>query len=262
VNYDSKWHGTLTLRSALANSYNIPALLVQDAVGAKEVIKTARKMGLTTDLPEVPSLTLGAGSVRLLEMTAAYGVLANGGVRVDTTPFLRISTLDGRVLHELGEPYRDKEIWPQVAYMVTDILADAAARRPMFGTVLDLTGGRTAAVKTGTANDYRDSWTIGYTPSLVVGVWVGNTDNSPMLQVAGSLGAGYIWKDFMDAALAGRPDEPFPLPPDLVRAPVCPGSKDTDLFMGGPPPSCPEPLRAGPEWKVAVPTPTPAPRAR
>jgi 1A family penicillin-binding protein len=253
VNYDGRWHGTLTLRSALANSYNIPALVLQDAIGARAVITTARKMGLTTDLPEVPSLTLGAGTVQLLEMTAAYGVLANEGVRVDTTPFLRVETLDGRVLWELVHPYQDREIWPQIAYMVSDILSDAAARRPAFGSVLDLAGGRTAAVKTGTTNDYRDSWTIGYTPSLVTGVWVGNTDNSPMLQVAGSLGAGFIWKDFMETALAGRPDEPFLVPDRIVRAELCPGDGRPDLFIDGAPGSCPEPLRGGPDWKVPLP---------
>jgi membrane peptidoglycan carboxypeptidase len=176
-------------------------------------------------------------------------------------PFLKITTLDGRVLYELGEPQPDREIWPQVAYLVTDILSDNAARRPAFGNVLDLAGGRTAAVKTGTTNDYKDSWTIGYTPSLVTGVWVGNTDNSPMLQVAGSLGAGYIWKDFMDQTLAGQPSEPFPVPPGIYRGPACPNSKTVDVFMDGPFPTCPEPLRAGPEWRVALPPPTPTARS-
>ncbi|HEV2121255.1 MAG TPA: penicillin-binding transpeptidase domain-containing protein [Chloroflexota bacterium] len=253
VNYDGSWHGTVTLRSALANSYNIPALLLQDAVGAKEVINVARKMGIKTDLPAVASLTLGAGTVRLLEMTAAYGVFANSGLRVDTTPFLHVSTLDGEVLYQLGEPQGDKEIWPEVAYMISDILSDRQARRPAFGNVLDLTGGRTAAVKTGTTNDYKDSWTIGYTPSLVTGVWVGNTDNSPMLQVAGSLGAGYIWKDFMEVALAGRPNEPFSAPRRMVWSPLCAEDTTVDVVMDGPPGSCPEPHEAAESWRVALP---------
>ena len=263
LNYDRRWHGTVTLRSALANSYNIPAVLLQDAVGTAEVIRTARKLGITTALPAVPSLTLGAGTVRLLEMTAAYGVFANLGVRVDTTPFLQIATLDGRVIWKYTEPVRDREIWPQVAYMISDILSDRAARRPAFGNVLDLAGGRTAAVKTGTTNDYKDSWAIGYTPSLVAGVWVGNTDNSPMLQVAGSLGAGSIWKDFMDQTLAGKPNQPFPVPADVTWAPLCAEKPAVDVMIGGPPGSCPAPLAASPEWRVGLPPrpprPTPSP---
>lgn len=191
--------------------------------------------------------------MKLLEMTGAYGVFANLGARVDTTPFLRIETLDGQTVWELGEPEQDREIWPQVAFMINDVLSDRAARRPAFGNVLDLAGGRTAAVKTGTTNDYKDSWTLGFTPSLVTGVWVGNTDNSPMLQVAGSLGAGYIWKDFMDATLRGQPDEPFPIPAGLVWAPACAEAKHADWFMDGPPGTCTEPLKAPPEWKANVP---------
>ncbi|HEU5317856.1 MAG TPA: PBP1A family penicillin-binding protein, partial [Chloroflexota bacterium] len=210
LNYDLRWHGTITLRGALANSYNIPAVLLQDAVGTQNVITTARKLGISTELPAVPSLTLGAGTVKLLEMTGAYGVFANQGQRLDTTPFLSVTDQEGRTLYQL-QPDPDREIWPETAFLITDVLSDRNARRPAFGNVLDLAANRTAAVKTGTTNDYKDSWTIGYTPSLVVGVWVGNTDNSPMLQVAGSLGAGYIWKDFIDQTFAGQPDEKFPV---------------------------------------------------
>ncbi|MBI3973405.1 MAG: PBP1A family penicillin-binding protein [Chloroflexi bacterium] len=235
VNYDLRWHGVVTLRSALANSYNIPALLVQEAVGTKEVIKMARTLGINTDLPEVVSLTLGAGVVRLLDMTSAYGVFANGGVRVEPTPFQKIVDSHGNTVFELSQPKGEQVIAPEVAYMITDILADNAARRPMFGSVLDLAGGRVAAVKTGTTNDYKDSLTIGYTPSLVAGVWVGNTDNSPMLQVAGSLGAGYIWKEFMDTTFKGRPIERFEVPSGATRGRICSG---TDLFMPGTTPTC------------------------
>ncbi len=241
VNYDGRWHGTLTLRQALANSLNIPALLVQRAVGTKEIITTAHAMGITTDLPEVMSLTLGAGTVRLLDMASAYGVLANGGVRVPPTPFLQITDRQGRELYRLEteRPQSQRVVAPEVAYLLTDVLSDNNARRMEFGTVLDLAGGRIAAVKTGTTNDYRDSWTIGYTPSLVVGVWVGNTDNSPMLQVAGSLGAGYIWKDFMNSTLAGRPIERFTPPPGVERGRIC---GQTDVFIKGTSPVCALPV--------------------
>ena len=254
VNYDGKYHGTVSFRSALANSYNIPALLVQDAVTTAELIKMARTLGITTELPPVASLTLGAGVVRLLDMTSAYGVFANGGVRVEPTPFLKIMDRDGRVIHELDQPRGQQVIPSFVAYQVADVLSDVAARRPMFGNVLDLAGGRIAAVKTGTTNDYKDSWTIGFTPSLVTGVWVGNTDNSPMLQVAGSLGAGYIWKDFMDATLRGFPSQPFVMPPDAVRAPVCPFQRATDVFAADAVPrSCPPTVVPSREWQGYVP---------
>ncbi|MGI8423870.1 MAG: transglycosylase domain-containing protein [Chloroflexota bacterium] len=253
-NYDGKYHGTVSLRSALANSYNIPALLVQDAVGTPEVIKMARTLGVTTELPPVPSLTLGAGVVRLLDMTSAYGVFANGGSRVEPTPFLKITDSHGAVIHELTQPRGQQVIPGFVAYQVADVLSDVAARRPAFGNVLDLAGGRIAAVKTGTTNDYKDSWTIGFTPSLVTGVWVGNTDNSAMLQVAGSLGAGYVWKDFMEQTLRGQPSQPFRMPADAVRAPICPLQRATEIFaIDAVPKSCPPTLVPGREWQGYVP---------
>jgi membrane peptidoglycan carboxypeptidase len=186
-------------------------------------------------LPEVTSLTLGAGVVRLLDMTSAYGAFANGGVRVAPNPFLKITDREGHVLYELKNPQSEQVIAPEVAYMLADVLSDNAARRPAFGNVLDLAGGRIAAVKTGTTNDYKDSWTIGFTPSLVTGVWVGNTDNSAMLQVAGSLGAGYIWKDFMDTSLRDAPIERFTMPPGVARGKVC---GVTDLYIQGTNPGC------------------------
>jgi 1A family penicillin-binding protein len=264
-NYDQKFHGTVTLRSALANSYNIPAVLVQEAVGTKEVIKTARAMGITTDLPEVMSLTLGAGVVRLLDMTSAYGAFANNGQRVEPTPFLKITDREDHVIYELS-PKPEQVIAPEVAYMVADVLSDTAARRPAFGNVLDLSIPRTAAVKTGTANDYKDSWAIGFTPSLVVGAWVGNTDNSPMYQIAGSLGGGYIWKEFMDYALKDRPDEKFVTPPGVFRGRVC---GVTDLYLNGSSPNCAlgsgatvpgaATARTGQPPAPAAPTPKPTP---
>ena len=249
-NYDEKFHGVVTLRGALANSYNIPALLVQEAVGTKEVIKTARAMGITTDLPEVQSLTLGAGSVRLLDMTAAYAVLANSGVRVEPIPFIKITDSRGQVVFDLGQPKGDQVISPEVAYMVSDVLSDAQARRPAFGFSLDLDYGIAAAVKTGTTNDFRDSWTIGYTPGLVVGAWVGNTDNSPMAQVPGSLGAGYAWEEFMETVLRGKPVEHFTPPPGVTRGTVC-GRRD--VFIAGSTPTCTM-------GSIAVLLPTPTPR--
>ena len=251
MNYDGKFHGTVTLRSALANSYNIPAVLVQETIGTKELIRIAQALGVRTALPEVQSLVLGAGTVRLLDMTGAYATLANAGVRREPTPFLQITDSSGRVLYDAATAPTTEAISPDTAYMVTSILSDNRARYPMFGTVLDLSGGRLGAVKTGTTNDYRDSLTIGYVPSLVVGAWVGNTDARPMQQVAGSLGAGTIWKEAMEAFLKGHPNEPFSQPAGVVRATVC-GANDL-AFAGAPAPQCGI-AGAGP---VRTPRPTP-----
>jgi 1A family penicillin-binding protein len=260
-NYDEKFHGSVSFRSALSNSYNIPAVLVQEAVGTKEVIKTARAMGITTDLPEVMSLTLGAGVVRLLDMTSAYGAFADNGMRVPPTPFLKITDREDHPIYELT-PKPEQVVSPEVSYMIANVLSDTAARRPAFGNVLDLNIPRTAAVKTGTANDYKDSWAIGFTPSLVVGAWVGNTDNSPMFQIAGSLGGGYIWKEFMEYALKNQPNEQFVMPPGVTRGRVC---GVTDLFLNGSSPSCllgagvtiPGALTTGLPQPTTVPRPTP-----
>ena len=251
VNYDGKFHGTVTLRSALANSYNIPALLVQETIGTKELVRFARALGIVTPLPEVESLTLGAGTVRLLDMVGAYAAFANDGIRVDPTPFLRISSKSGTVIWDATEVRGERVLPSEAAYMVTSVLSENRARYPMFGTVLDLAGGRIAAVKTGTTNDYKDSLTIGYTPSLVVGVWVGNTDSKPMMQVAGSLGAGGIWKEFMDTWLKGQPQETFPMPATVRTGMVC-GVPEL-LYIGAPPPQCGI-AGAGP---VRTPRPTP-----
>lgn len=217
-NYDDKWHGYLTLREALANSHNIPAVILLDRVGAGRVVQTARSMGITTPLPPVLSLTLGSGGVRLLEMTRAYAVFANNGLYYDTSPILRITDQDDRPIWE-HKPRGKPVLMPEVAFMLTDILADERTRRAMFGTLLDV--GVPAAVKTGTTNDFRDSWTVGYTPDLVVGAWVGNTDNSEMRRVPGSQGAGVIWRDFMrDVTKDQRPQRFIP-PPGLVQSAVC-----------------------------------------
>lgn len=252
TNYDGKFHGTVSLRSALANSYNIPAILVQETIGTKELVRVARALGVTTPLPEVQSLVLGAGTVRLLDMTGAYATLANNGSRRDPTPFLQITDASGRVLYDSSTAPATEAIPADAAYMVTSILSDNRARYPLFGTVLDLSGGRLAAVKTGTTNDYKDSLTIGYVPSLAVGAWVGNTDARPMLQVAGSLGAGSIWKEAMDSFLKGRPNQTFPQPSGVIRANVC-GATDL-AFAGAPAPQCGI-AGAGP---VRTPKPTPA----
>jgi membrane peptidoglycan carboxypeptidase len=165
-------------------------------------------------------LTLGGGEVRLLELTAAYGALANGGSRVDPVTIREVRR-DGEVLLRRRSPDPVRVLDARVAWLITDMLADDAARAPSFGRGSVLGLSRPAGVKTGTTTDWRDNWTIGYTPDLVAGVWVGNADNSPMEQVSGVTGAGPIWHDFMETALLGRPALSFRRPDGLVRREVC-----------------------------------------
>jgi len=213
-NYDDKEHGPVLVRQALAQSLNIPAVKTLDFVGLPAMLDTARRLGIVSlDRPDYGlSLTLGGGEVTPLEMTAAYAVLANGGRRVPPVAILRIEDSAGRIVEEYQPPAGDPVISPQHAYLITDILSDNEARAPIFGRNSALKLSRPAAAKTGTTNDYRDAWTIGYTPDLVAGVWVGNADNSKMGQVAGSRGAAPVWHNFMEKALEGQPATPFVRP--------------------------------------------------
>lgn len=214
-NYDGKTHGAISLREALANSYNIPAVKMLALVGKDKAIATARELGITTfDNPDRLglSLVIGGGDVRLLELAGAYGSFANQGVFMPPYGVEEISR-HGRVLYHT-EP-SGKVIFPaQVAYQINSILSDQAARAPIFGQGGPLhVEGHTTAVKTGTTNDYRDAWTIGYTPSLVTGIWVGNNDFSPMNPgSAGAMAAAPIWNSFMAKALVNQSNQPFSVP--------------------------------------------------
>lgn len=251
-NHDRRYHGPVLVREALASSYNIPAVKALEHVGLERMVRLARALGISTftDTSRFGlALTLGGGEVRLLELTAAYAAFANGGYRVQPTAILAVATNDERGTLDKGySPAASRQpsapvLDPRVAYLITDILSDDDARAPTFGhnSVLHLS--RPAAAKTGTTTDWRDNWTIGYTPDLVVGVWVGNADNSPMYNVTGISGAGPIWHDFMEQVLKGRPPLHFKEPPGLVRVEVCALSgllptpycphKRTELFIAG-----------------------------
>jgi penicillin-binding protein 1C len=223
-NYDRAYHGPVSAREALAGSLNLPAVLTLDHIGLPTMLGLAGRLGLTT-LSEVDrydlSLTLGGGEVRLLDLTAAFGALANGGVRVEPYPILKIETAAGEIIEQWRPPAGTPVVDERVAYLISDILSDNNARAPTFGFNSVLQIGRPAAVKTGTTTDYRDNWTVGYTPELVAGVWVGNPNNTPMVSLGGVAGAGPIWHDFMRAALAGKPETPFAAPAGLERATVC-----------------------------------------
>jgi membrane peptidoglycan carboxypeptidase len=167
-------------------------------------------------------LTLGGGETKLLEMTGAYAVLANGGVRIPPSAIRYIENTNGDLIADYRERPGGRVISAQHAYLITDILSDYQARCPAFGcpNTLELDD-RIAAAKTGTTTDYKDAWTIGYTPELAAGVWVGNSDNQPMNDVPGSRGAGPIWKGFMARALANLPPSTFERPPGIVERPIC-----------------------------------------
>jgi membrane peptidoglycan carboxypeptidase len=157
----------------------------------------------------------------LVDLTSAFGVFGNGGVRVSPTAVLKITDASGNVIEEWKPPSGERVLDERIAFLISDILSDNTARRATFGPNSALQIGRPAAVKTGTTTDFRDNWTVGYMPELAVGVWVGNADNSPMVNVSGVAGAGPIWHDFMRAALTGKPESQFVQPPGLVRAEVC-----------------------------------------
>jgi membrane peptidoglycan carboxypeptidase len=223
-NYDRAFHGPVSAREALAGSLNLPAVLALDHVGLPATIRLAGRMGITT-LADADrfglALALGGGEVRLLDLAGAYGVFANGGILQSPTLVLDITDTAGRPIFKWQPTSGERVLDQRVAYLITDILADNAARAATFGFNSVLQIGRPAAVKTGTTQDYRDNWTVGFTPDLVAGVWVGNANNSAMINLSGVSGAGPIWHDFMREALAGKPESAFTAPPGLVRAEVC-----------------------------------------
>jgi len=206
-NYDSKFRGPVTLRQALAQSLNVPSVKVLAYLaGVEDSIKTAKKMGITTlNKPSHfygLSLVLGGGEVKLLDMVSAYGVFATEGLRVPPVSVLKIEDADGNIIEETKKSPR-RVLDPESARLINDILSDNKARTPMFGpkSALYFENYQVAA-KTGTTNNFKDAWTIGYTPSLVAGVWVGNNDNSPMARQPGVVLAAPIWRQFMEKAVA------------------------------------------------------------
>ena len=224
-NYDRTWRGPVLLRQSLASSYNLIAVKVLDYVGLDALTDVARALGITTfDNKNFGlALTLGGGEVRLLELTAAYAALANGGQRIEPVGISRITDHAGGLIYQQPATLNPgpRVMDARTAYLITDILSDEYARRSTFGAGSPLRLNRPAAAKTGTTQDWRDNWTVGYTPNLVVGVWVGNADNEPMRHVSGVTGAAPIWRDVMNALLKGKPEQEFPRPGGLVEKEVC-----------------------------------------
>lgn len=290
-NYDRKYHGPVTLRTALGSSFNISAVKVEQLSGVKtlatnpqacagenagrcgvsQIVKTAHRLGITTLDPSTGgrekyglALTLGGGEVTLLDMTYAYGVIANGGImagtyvapedekpdfrRLDPVVILKVLDSNGQTIYEYKPPQTapladsktgslvcgDKPAFtvacleqivpPQYAYLITDVLSDNNARAPAFGVNSILKLSRPAAVKTGTTSDWKDNWTMGYTPDYTVGVWVGNADNHEMEHISGITGAAPIWAQVMENIEKNVPVHPFVEPPGMVHLNVCAGS--------------------------------------
>ncbi|MBI2028688.1 MAG: penicillin-binding protein [Candidatus Levybacteria bacterium] len=230
VNYDGNWHGVVQMRYALGNSINIPAVKMLKLNGIQSMISTASAMGITSfDDPDRYglSLTLGGGEVTMLDMGESYAVFANQGYRINLHPILKITDSRGKVLEEykpLSSPIFGKKVLPEgVAFIISDILADNNSRMMAFGSNSSLRiPDRTVSVKTGTTNDLRDNWTIGYTPSFVVAVWVGNNDNTPMGRLtSGVTGAAPIWNEIMTYLLKDKPIEPLPRPPNVIQKSIC-----------------------------------------
>ncbi len=235
VNYDGRFHGPVTVRDALANSYNIPAVKALEYVGIYDdpetpaqdgFINLAKRLGISTLTRSDYglALTLGGGEVSLMELTSAYQVLANEGRKIAPVAITKVVDHSGQVLYEYQAPAGDQVVRSAHAYLISSILSDTAARAPMFGYDSILNLPFPAAAKTGTTNDFRDNWTVGYTPDLVVGVWIGNADYTPMFNTTGVSGAAPIWSEIMQKGInryTGGNATPFARPSDVVDYTIC-----------------------------------------
>ncbi len=235
VNYDGNFHGPVTVRTALSNSFNVPAVKTLDFVKIYDdpntphrdgMIEMAERLGITTfTRPDYGlSLTLGGGDVSLLELTSAYSVFANGGKKVPPVAILRIVDFEGNVVYEYQPPQPEQVVREEHAFLISSILSDNEARAWMFGRNSLLNLPFQVAAKTGTTNDFRDNWTLGYTPDLVTGVWVGNADYTPMVNTTGLTGAAPIWSSFMQYAVpivSGGAPTPFSVPAGITQRAVC-----------------------------------------
>ena len=239
-NYDGRFHGNTPLRVALASSYNIPAVKVLSTLGIKKMIERGKQMGITTwNNPSRfgLSLTLGGGEVKMVDLAVVYGTLANLGIKVNLNPILEVKNYKGEILEKSStanfkssnnrpsKPKGQRVLSPNIAYILTDILSDNSARTPAFGphSWLNIPGHPHVAIKTGTTQNLRDNWAIGYTSDYVVAAWVGNNNNTPMSHVvSGITGASPIWNKIMSSLLRDKPDQIPPAPKGLIHIEVCP----------------------------------------
>lgn len=271
-NADLQYHGPVTMRQALRESRNVPAVkFLQQHAGIDETIRTARDLGITADFEGSAaglSLTLGSVPVRLVDMTRAFGAVANGGERIDPQLVMKVHDPRGKLIFHF-EPARQRVLSQEVAWLMTDILKDTTQpdRSFMFGPWTNL--GRPAALKTGTTDDMKDVYSVGYTPQIVTGVWMGNSDGTPMSSrdLSSAMGPGQLWRDFMRSAhtLLELKPEDWPRPAGIVSAEVAvaPGAfggygsgllptaaspfRSTENFVRGTAPTKPD------DWSAACP---------
>lgn len=238
VNYDGRFHGRIPLRLALANSFNVPAVKVLSTIGVDNFVRQGQRMGITTwdDSSRFGlSLTLGGGEVKMVDMALAYGVLANLGYKVPLNYVINLESAHGDKINELS-PSRTKVVNEGIAYILDDILSDNFARQLAFGqrTLLEIPGYK-VAVKTGTTDQKKDNWTIGYTPEFMVLVWVGNNDNTPMnpILTSGITGAAPIWNRVMTYILKNYGDgNRWYSKPENVVEKICYFAR-TEYFLKG-----------------------------
>lgn len=233
-NYNGKYMGQVTLRTALANSLNVPSVKLLEKNGVNNMIDMAEKMGITTWTDRSRfglSLALGGGEVKMTELAQAYSVFANMGKKIEFSPVLKITNYLGETIFE-KRPEIYEVVEPRYAYLINSVLSDNQARTPIFGpnSLLKIDG-KTVAVKTGTTNNLKDNWCIGWTPSYLVAAWVGNNDSSPMSWVASGIsGATPIWNQIMREMVAQKPNESWEIPYDVVKTNVC--GKDEYFVQG------------------------------
>jgi 1A family penicillin-binding protein len=229
VNYDGTYHGPMQVRYALGNSINVPAVKMLAMVGLESMLSTAEEMGISTLAPTEENLkrlglatTLGGGEVKPIELGSAYLAFANGGVKREPTVLLKVEDHQGNVLYENKQVKGKQVISPGEAFIISDILSDNQARAMTFGTTSGLViGNRKVAVKTGTTNDMKDNWAVGWTPKALVLSWVGNNDNTSMKRVASGIsGATPIWREIMIEAINKYGYEEFKQPADVVTAEI------------------------------------------
>lgn len=275
-NYDRQYHGPVSLRNALSRSYNIPAIRVMQQVGVADALRTAHRMGingLDRGLNYYGlNLVLGGGEVSLLDHTYAYSTMANGGAMIgepvlpaeqrsgfrnlNPVSVLQIRDTNGEVIKAYQQPQTERIFSAEVAYVMADIMSDDVARSPAFGANTELTlPDRKVAAKTGTTNGFKDNWTMGFTPQLTVGVWVGNTDNESMQNVTGLSGAAPIWNAVMRKYHEGQPVTWYQRPPGIVDKTVCMPSgllptptcqsQRNEIFIAGTEPTLPDNI-----WQV------------
>ncbi len=249
--YDNKWRGQVLVRRALANSLNVPAVETIAKAGIANVVNLAHKMGVSTMSDNAKynlATALGSENISLLELTSAYGSLANKGLATPPVTATAIHDKYGREI-TLKKKSPTQALDEKIAFMISSMLSDNKARAEVFGKLLSIS--RPAAVKTGTTQDYRDGWTVGYTPNLVVGVWIGNNDNTAMQRIPASTGAAPLWRNLMEHYLSGMPYEEFTPPAGLVSHRVCqsstleyflPGTEPTRPCVPSPSPVSPGPL--------------------